>query len=30
MQALANSVGLRALGLGAGVIDILKGQVKLE
>jgi len=29
MEALADAVGLRALGLGAGVIDVLDGQVKL-
>ena len=29
MEALADSVGLRALGLGAGVIDILDGEIEL-
>jgi hypothetical protein len=28
MEALADAVGLRALGLGAGVIDILDRQVE--
>jgi hypothetical protein len=29
MEALADAVGLRALGLGPGVIDVLDGQIKL-
>ena len=29
VKALTDAVGLRALGLGAGVIDVLDGQVKL-
>ena len=29
MEALANAVRLRALGLGAGVVDILDGEVEL-
>jgi hypothetical protein len=30
MEAFADSVGLRALGLGAGVIDVLDGEIELE
>jgi hypothetical protein len=29
MEAFADSVGLRALGLGAGVIDVLDGEIEL-
>jgi hypothetical protein len=29
MEALTDAVGLRALGLGAGVIDVLDREVKL-
>ena len=29
VEALANAIGLRALGLGAAVVDILDGQVEL-
>ena len=29
MEALADAVGLRALGLGAAVIDVLDGEVEL-
>ena len=29
MEALANAIGLRALGLGAGVIDVLDRQIEL-
>src|SRR5215831_6501337 len=29
MKALANAIGLRALGLGAAVIDVLNGKVEL-
>jgi hypothetical protein len=29
MEALADAVGLRALGLGAGMIDVLDGEVEL-
>ena len=29
MEALADTVGLRALGLGAGVVDVLDRQVEL-
>ena len=29
MEALANTIGLRALGLGAGMVDVLDRQVKL-
>jgi hypothetical protein len=29
VEALANAIGLRALGLGAGVVDILNGQIEL-
>src|SRR4029077_12837689 len=29
MKALADSIGLRALGLGAGVIDVLDGEIEL-
>jgi hypothetical protein len=29
MEAFANSIGLRALGLGAGVIDVLDGEIEL-
>src|SRR5262245_35168031 len=28
VEALANSIGLRALGLGSGVIDILYGEIE--
>jgi hypothetical protein len=29
MEALTNAIGLWALGLGAAVVDVLDGQVKL-
>ena len=29
MEALANAIGLRALGLGAGVVDVLNGEIEL-
>src|SRR4029077_18189524 len=29
MEALANTIGLRALGLGAAVVDVLDGQIEL-
>jgi hypothetical protein len=29
MEALADAVGLRALGLGAGVVDVLDRQIEL-
>ena len=29
MEALADAVGLRALGLGAGVVDVLDGEIEL-
>ena len=29
MEALANTIGLRALGFGAAVVDVLDGQVEL-
>ena len=29
MEALANSIGLRALGLGAAVIDVFDGEIEL-
>ena len=29
MEPLADAVGLRALGLGAGVIDVLDGEIEL-
>ena len=29
MEALANAIGLRALGLGAAVVDVLNGEIEL-
>jgi hypothetical protein len=29
MEALANTIGLRAFGLGAAVVDVLDGQIEL-
>src|SRR6516165_9002631 len=29
MEALANAIGLRALGLGAGMVDVLNGEIEL-
>ena len=29
MDALANAIGLRALGLGAGMVDVLNGEIEL-